>query len=179
MTHNHSWAPKIEKVSDTRHLTTRNQQQTDSDTPQPTANTRQPTLETRQPTTSKYNRQIQLTNKANGKAKTKMRTLSIDGNLRKCPSMNDFTKTFVKIPPIFLISRNINNYNFSLSLVTGHKFKADNVETRTKLPFSLDNETLSVTNLKSTTTSQIGNFYLQIDKRLPTMSIDKFVESPI
>jgi ribosomal protein S3AE len=59
MTHNHSWAPTIEKVRGTRHLTTGNQQQTDSDTPQPTVNNRQPTLDNQQQAiaTDRYNRQ--------------------------------------------------------------------------------------------------------------------------
>jgi hypothetical protein len=50
MTHNHSREPTIEKVSGTRHLATRNQHQTDSDTPQ-TVNTRQPTFDNKQQAT--------------------------------------------------------------------------------------------------------------------------------
>ncbi len=68
----------------------------------------------------------------------------------------------MKIYLLFLFSQNINNYNFPF---VGHKVKADNFWTRAQLYFSLDNETLSVTNLKLTTTSPKGNFYLQIDNR--------------
>ncbi len=75
----------------------------------------------------------------------------------------------MKIYLLFLFSQNINNYNFPF---VGYKVTADNFGTRMQLHFFIDNETLSVTNFKSTTTSQIGNF-LSSNRQPMTDDVDR------